>query len=154
MGTSAVEYKGDNMVRFWIAVAASLCLASQVASAITIEFLQGEITPATVGWLSGLSCRNYDHVVHLDIGITWPDATVETSGYERLIFSASSAEYLFPKGTYMYLHGSYIVKGYFIARAGGMHQGIISDAFEKIDDAQVMLAPNVVEKKAKSSACR
>ena len=126
------------------------------ASALVIEFLQADIDPSTVKWLNGLSCRNYDHIVHLDLSVSWPasDADVETTDDERLIFWNKSAEYLFPKGSFFLLHGSYIIKGYFIARSGGMHQGIISNAFEKIDDAQVMLSQNVTERKIRSAACR
>jgi hypothetical protein len=138
-------------------LAAVLSLASvPPASALVVKFLQAEIDPSTVGWLSGLSCRNYDHIVHLDLSISWPssDLEVEKSDYERLVFWNKTAEYLFPKGSYSFLHGSYVVKGYFIARSGGMHQGAVSNAFDKIDDAQVMLSPNVTERKTRRTACR
>jgi hypothetical protein len=107
-----------------------------------------------IGNLGGLACRNYDHVVHIDISVNWPSdkLTVETTDYKRLIFWNDNAEYLFPNGTYFFLHGDYVIDGYFIPRRGGMHQGVISIPFEKIDDAQVLLNPNVSEK-AKGSAC-
>jgi hypothetical protein len=97
--------------RIWLA-AALLLFAAHTSGAVVIEFLQGEITPATVSWLSGLSCRNYDHIVHLDLSISWPDKDleVEKADFERLVFWNKDAEYLFPKDTYQYLHGSYIVK--------------------------------------------
>jgi hypothetical protein len=122
---------------------------------INIEFLQAEIDPSNVQWLSGLACRNYDRIVHVDLSISWPDkdTDAETAGFERLVFWNSEAEFLFPKGTYFFLHGSWIVKGYFIVRSGGVHQGIVSDAFEKIDDATVMLNPNVQENQIKSANC-
>ncbi len=128
---------------------------SKSAKTIKIELLQGKIDPQTVGALSGISCRNEDHIVHLDISVDWLGGSMETesSGYERLIFWNKKEEYLFPKGSYFYLHGSYIIKGYFIARSGGMHQGIISNAFEKVDDATIMLNPNVEEIKVTSSHC-
>jgi hypothetical protein len=122
---------------------------------INVEFLQAEIEPATSGSLAGLACRNYDKIVHLDVSVEWPTGTidVEKTGYERLVFSTDDAEFLFPKGSYDYQHGIWIIKGYFIARNGGFHQGIVSDAFEKVDDAKVMLNPNVVETKAQGSKC-
>ena len=132
-------------------------LTATPAKAIVIEFLQASIDPEHVGWLSGLSCRNYDHIVHLDSSVNWPDdslESVEKGDSQGLIFWDKSAEYGFPKDTYFILHGSYIIKGYFIARSGGMHQGIISNAFEKVNDVQVMLAPNVVEKRVKSARCK
>jgi hypothetical protein len=133
-----------------------LLFAATRANAVTVEFLQTSIDPESVGFLSGLACRNYDHIVHLDLSVSWPDkaVSVETMGYERLVFWSKTDEYLFPKNTYFFLHGSYIIKGYFIARAGGTHQGVTSNAFEKIDDAQVMLSPNVVERKTMDVACK
>ncbi|HXP75847.1 MAG TPA: hypothetical protein VN823_17015 [Stellaceae bacterium] len=133
-----------------------LCAAAAPAKTVTIEFLQGPITPKTIGDLAGLACRNYDHIVHLDISVNWPakNSDVETSDFQRLIFWDSKAEYLFPKDTYQYLHGDYVIKGYFIARNGGFHQGITSRAFEKVDDATVMLSPTVTEKKAGGKGCK
>ncbi len=129
------------------------------AKTIRVEYLAATITPRNLGLLFGLSCRNYDHVVHLNLSIDaidWPsDAIeVESTGYKRLIFWNKAAEYLFPDGTYTYLHGSYVVDGYFIARSGGVHQGVISNAFEKIDDLSVLLNPAVEEVPVASSKCR
>jgi hypothetical protein len=78
---------------------------------------------------------------------------VEQSGYKRLVFWDARDEYLFPDGSFFFLHGSYIIKGYFIARTGGEHQGVISNAFEKINDAQVMLTPGLSEISVKSGSC-
>ena len=123
--------------------------------AITVEFLQAAIDPSHAGWLSGLACRNLDHIVHLDIKVDWPEQSldVETSGNRRLVFWNDANEFLFPEGSFYFLHGSYIVKGYFIARSGGVHQGIVSNAFEKVSDAQVMLSPGLVENKITSDRC-
>jgi len=133
-----------------------LCAATAPAKTVVIEFLQGPIPPKNIGDLAGLACRNYDHIVHLDISVNWPgkDSDVETTDYQRLIFWNSRAEYLFPKDTYQYLHGEYVIKGYFIARNGGFHQGATSRAFEKVDDATVMLSPTVTERKAGGKSCK
>jgi hypothetical protein len=144
----------------WTRAAACLGLmllcAAAPAKTVTIEFLQGPITPKNIGALAGLACRNYDRIVHLDIGVNWPAKTsdVEQADDRRLIFWDSKAEYLFPKDTYAYLHGDYVIKGYFIARNGGFHQGITSRAFEKVDDATVMLSPAVTERKAGGRGCK
>lgn len=129
---------------------------AKTAKTIKIEFLQSKIDPGTVGALSGLSCRNEDRIVHLDISIDWPSDSIEAedSGYKRLVFWDKANEYLFPEGSYFYLHGLYIVKGYFMARSGGVHQGIVSNSFQKIDDATVMLNPNIKEIKVSSSRCK
>jgi hypothetical protein len=140
-----------------VVIAALLVLSTLPASAkpVSIEFLNGPLDPRTIGRLSGLACRNYDKIVHVDIAVDWPAATAdaEKSGFERLVFWTDDAEYLFPKGSYFFLHGDWIVKGYFIVRSGGVHQGMVSNAFEKVDDAAVMLNPNVVETKARGSNC-
>jgi predicted aspartyl protease len=122
---------------------------------IRVAFLDTEITPQTVPMLAGLSCQNYDHIVRLRLAVRWPSDSleVETTGYKRLVFWNREQEFLFPDGTYNYQHGSYIINGYFIARSGGIHQGVISSAFEKIDDAQVLLNPAVQEVQVNSSAC-
>lgn len=133
-----------------------LSAAAPPAKTIVIEFLQGRIAPKNIGDLAGLACRNYDHIVHLDISVNWPakDADVDTSGDQQLIFWNSKAEYLFPKDSYQYLHGEYVIKGYFIARNGGIHQGATSRAFERVDDATVMLSPTVTERKAGGKGCK
>lgn len=133
-----------------------LSAAAPPAKTVVIEFLQGRIVPKNIGDLAGLACRNYDHIVHLDISVNWPakDADVDTSGDQQLIFWNSKAEYLFPKDSYQYLHEEYVIKGYFIARNGGIHQGATSRAFERVDDATVMLSPTVTERKAGGKGCK
>ncbi len=133
-----------------------LCATGALAKTTTIEFLQGPISPKNVSSLAGLACRNYDHIVHLDISVNWPAKTseAEQSDDQRLIFWNSTAEYLFPKGSYDFLHGDYVIKGYFIVRDGGFHQGSSSRAFEKVDDATVMLSPTVNERKAGGRGCK
>ena len=132
-----------------------LSLAPASAKTIRIEYLGGNIGQANVENLGGLACRNYDKIVHLKISIDWPADALdqEVTDDKRLVFWDDTAEYLFPDGSYSYLHGSYLVNGYFIPRSGGMHQGIISIAFEKIDDAQVLLNPAVEEVEAKGPDC-
>jgi len=132
----------------------SFCLAKT----IKIEFLQGTIDPQKVGALYGLSCRNEDHIVHLDISVDWPknsmnSVTLQETSYKQLVFWDKNAEYVFPIGSYYWLHDWYIIKGYFIVRCGGAHQAIISYAFEKIDDTTILLNPSVEEIKVTSSDC-
>jgi hypothetical protein len=136
--------------------AVTLLAGTNASRAITVEFLQTAIDPRNAGLLSGLACRNLDHIVHLDLRVTWPDKAlgVENDGYRRLVFWNDSDEFLFPKGSYVLEHGSYIIKGYFIARAGGIHQGIASNYFEKIDDARVKRTPGLVETRTGSSGCK
>jgi hypothetical protein len=135
---------------------ATILVPPGMAKDINIEFLQGAIGPQTIGSLAGIACRNYCKIVHLDIGVNWPADTTsaEQTGYERLVFRNDNAEFLFPKGSYDWQHGAWIIQGYFIARSGGMHQGVVSSAFEKVKDAKVLLNPHVVETKADSSNCR
>ncbi len=137
-------------------VGATAGRATTVEFVTTAEFLQAAISPQNAGLLSGLACRNLDRIVHLDLRVTWPEQAlgVENDGYRRLVFWNDSDEFLFPKGTYLPLHGGYSVKGYFIPRAGGIHQGIASNYFEKIGDARVKREPELVEKKAASRACK
>ena len=136
--------------------AVALLVATKTGRAVTVEFLQAAIDPRNAGLLSGLACRNLDHVVHLDLSVTWPEKAlgVEHDGYRRLVFWNDTDEFLFPKGSYSLRHGSYIVKGYFIPRAGGIHQGVASNYFEKISDARMKSKPGLAEKKAASSECK
>src|SRR5690348_1381147 len=95
-------------------------IAPLAAKTINIEFLQGSITPKNSDKLGGLACRNYDHIVRLKIYVTWPaSAKSEGSNDRRLVFWDNSAEFLFPSGSYVWLHGDYVINGYFIPRTGG-----------------------------------
>jgi hypothetical protein len=131
------------------------------ARSIDLEFLQGEVSPQTEDALAGLACRNFDRIVHIDILLNWPEEATEVERFdnERLVFWTKpndygfGTEYLFPRGSYAFALGRYRVKGYFIVRAGGIHQGISSVAFEKIDDAAVLLNPAVQETKITSPRC-
>jgi hypothetical protein len=134
----------------------AILMGTAPGSAITVEFLQASIDPSRAGWLSGLACRNFDHVVHVDITVDWPERSlaVETAGYQRLIFWNETNEFLFPKDSFFLLRGSYVIKDYFVARSGGVHQGIASSAFEKVDDARAMLGSGLVENKMTSDRCK
>jgi hypothetical protein len=89
----------DVWTRAGVCLALMLSCAAAPAKTVTIEFLQGPITPKNIGALAGLACRNYDHIVHLDISVNWPakSSDVEQTDDQRLIFWDSRAEYLFPK---------------------------------------------------------
>lgn len=122
---------------------------------LEIELLQGDVNQKNVANLGGMACRSYDRIVHLQISVDWPvDARdEEKTDYKRLVFWNDNAEYLFPSGSYFWLHGKYEINGYFIPRRGGQHQGgIFSIAFDKIDDAQVLLNPAVHETRAAGGA--
>lgn len=123
------------------------------AAPILIESLESPITPETVGCLYSLGTRNFDRIVQVNIALDWPeeDMNIEQTGSQRLVFWNEEAEYLFPKDSYHYQHGSYLVKGYFIVRSGGIHQGVSSIAFmEKVKDSDILLNPNVKVVPAKS----
>jgi hypothetical protein len=145
------------LLRYAISAAMFLVLSGNFGNAqpINVEFLQAKIAPVNGRWLSGLACRNLDRIVHVDLSINWPrDKTAaETTDLKRLVFWNKEAEFLFPDGTYSLVHGSWAVKGYFIVRSGGTHQGMVSYAFEKIDDAAVSLNQNRQETKVKSARC-
>jgi hypothetical protein len=131
---------------------AALLLATVPSNAITVEFLQASIRPGDSSFLSGLACRNIDHIVHLDISVDWQqDKTSVEQG--SLVFWAGEDEFDFPQGSYFFLHGSYIIKGYFIVRSGGTHQGVTASSFERVNDAQVMLSPGLTENKMTSGRC-
>ena len=127
-------------------------IAAAKAKDILIEFLQSRIDSGNISFLEGLACRNYDKLVHIDVGLNWPAGMSSSEG--RMIFSDETAEYLFPQANVNYLHGEYIIKGYFIVRSGGTHQGVSSIAFEKVSDAIILTNPSVRERKVRSSKCR
>ncbi len=144
-------------LRYAISAAMFLALSGNVGEAqpINVEFLQAKIAPVNGQWLAGLACRNLDRIVHVDLSINWPrDKTAaETKDLKRLVFWNKEAEFLFPDGTYALVHGKWAVKGYFIIRSGGTHEGMMSYAFEKIDHATVSLNRNRQETKVKSARC-
>jgi hypothetical protein len=63
-----------------------LSLVPAAARTIEVEFLQGTIDQKDIENLDGLACRNYDHVVHIDISVDWPTdkRDEETADYKRL----------------------------------------------------------------------
>jgi len=155
MNVLRITQPGDNFMKTFksilLAAAAFFPICSASARPVTVEVLTNQITLATAISLSELACRNMDKIVHLDLSIDWPSDKISPNGNGvRLVFSNDHTEFLFPKGSFTYLYGVYIVKGYFIARSGGTHKGVSSDAFEKINDAAVMLNPNVKEVPARS----
>ncbi len=123
------------------------------AKKINIELLRGSVTDKTVKYLGGLACRNQDKIVHLKINVDIENAHAENEDYERLIFSDDHYEYLFPKGSYFWLHGGWEIDGYFVIKSGGVHQGISSAYFDQIKAETVLLNPNVSEKEVKKSSC-
>jgi hypothetical protein len=124
-------------------------------NANTVEFLQSPIDQSNANWLAGLACRNLDHIVHLDISVDWPLDSMdeEMTGDRRLVLWNDTDEFLFPKGSYYMFHGRYIIKGYFIPRSGGPHQHVVSNAFDKVDDEQVILRLAPVENKMANDKC-
>ncbi len=143
----------------WKAVAlatVALLAGASASAAANVALLHAAISPQNAGLLSGLACRNLDHIVRLDLTVTWPEKSlsVEHDGYRRLVFWNDTDEFLFPKGTYIPQQGRYIVKGYFVPRAGGIHQGIASNYFEKINDARVKGKADRAENKAENGGCK
>lgn len=120
-----------------------------------IESLTATITPANAVQLRALACRNFKHVVHVDITVDWPEdkSDVETGNYGRLIFWDDKAEYLFPEGSYHGDHGRYKISGWFKAVDGGMHAGMISDAFEAPPSGIATPPVNGVDTPTTSTAC-
>lgn len=41
---------------------------------------------------------------------------------------------------FQYLHGNFVIDGFFVVKSGGMHQGTISLYLQKTDEAQVRLS--------------
>lgn len=52
-------------------------------------------------------------------------------------------EMVVPKTSYHWLHGAYVVDGFFIPKNGGMHQGTISFGLEPVSEGQVRANPNL-----------
>jgi hypothetical protein len=119
-----------------------------------IEKLTGPVSTRNTFLLEGLSCRNLDKIVHVNISVDWASDALSQNDAGRFVFWTSESEFLFPQSKVIFLHGSYLVNGYFIARSGGTHQGVTSMAFEKVEDASVMLNPSVKEVPAKRVGCR
>lgn len=141
------------MNKVLLALACLLISINVYAKKINIELLEGPITEKTVKYLGGLACRNFDKVVHLKINVDVKNAYAENEDYERLILSDDNYEYLFTKGSYFWLHGGWVIDGYFIIKSGGVHQGIVSASFQQIKEETVLLNPNVSEKRIKRSSC-
>jgi hypothetical protein len=129
-------------------------LSQSSAKQAGVENLYEEINPQTVADLSGLACRNHDKIVYINVSINW---TGESGGaeesYERLIFWTEDAEFHFPKGSYVYENGTWLVSGYFVVRSGETRSGVIPVVFEIVDDATGMLDSKIVDAKGGGADC-
>lgn len=55
-------------------------------------------------------------------------------------------EVVAPKGEAVWLHGEYVLDGFYVVKSGGMHQGTLSYGLEKTDEGVIRANPNVVVK--------
>ena len=57
-------------------------------------------------------------------------------------------EIVAPKAEASYLHGSWVLDGFYIVKSGGVHQGTVSVGLEKVDEGAVLLSTkyHVVQK--------
>jgi hypothetical protein len=128
-------------------------MSQSSAKQAEVENLYEEINPQTVADLWGLVCRNHDKIVYINVSINW---TAERGGaeesYQRLIFWTEDAEFRFPKGSYVYENGTWLVSGYFVVRSGETRSGVIT-MFEVVDDATGMLDSKIVDAKGGGANC-
>jgi len=77
-----------NSIAYAILVSGVLTCGGAASKDIQIELLRDNVTPANVGNLDGLACRNFDRIVHLKISVDWPC----TGGTHQAVSSVAFAK--------------------------------------------------------------
>jgi hypothetical protein len=123
-----------------------------------VQRITGTVTPANAARFAELVGAQEDQIIGLKLDVQpGTDADFKASRYmaepgdELFVISigdgqaeGDGTEVVMPRAEAGYLHGAYVINGFYRVKAGGMHQGIISYGLEKIDPGPVLLNPSVV----------
>jgi hypothetical protein len=59
-------------------------------------------------------------------------------------FADEGIEVVAPKDEVNWLHGSWVIDGFYVVKSGGVHQGIASFGLQKVNEGEVLLSPKYV----------
>ena len=130
----------------------------------TIPKYVGRITPRNVGILLTDVAARRDRIIGLQIQIA-PSGPGDPKGYivdrdDRLFvisadvkttFADDGLEVVAPKDEASFLHGWWILDGFYVVKSGGIHQGAASFGLEKVNEGAVLLSPKYIVRRVSIS---
>ena len=135
------------------AVGALAVLSGPASAAVTIRVLEGELTIKRLKLAANFVFNNRDKIVGLRFNVMHSEPKEGGQLYanigadkELLIYKTGMTGVkgddiqLLIRSGFQYVHGSYVVNGYYIPKFGGMYQGILAYYFEAVSESQVLLS--------------
>ncbi len=130
----------------------------------TIPKYVGQITPRNVGILLNDVAARRDRIIGLQVQIA-PNGAGDPKGYvvdrdDRLFVISADVktaladdglEVVAPKDEASFLHGQWILDGFYVVKSGGIHQGVASFGLEKVDEGAVLLSPKYIVRRVSIS---
>jgi hypothetical protein len=68
------------------------------------------------------------------------------SGSVKNNFAQEGIEIVSPKDEASFLHGSWVLDGFYVVKSGGVHQGVASFGLQKVNEGEVLLSPKFAVK--------
>lgn len=143
-----------------IAVSAVGSPAAEAADCARLTLLRmtGTVTADNAAAFTEFVAKHQDKVIGLQVRIAPGTPTDFTAKHylaevdERLfvVFKRGAdeggIEVVAPKDEAGWLHGEYVLDGFYVVKSGGMHQGTLSYGLEKTDEGIIRTNPNVTVK--------
>lgn len=148
--------------------AALTCLAIPTVAPLTVEAagrprltllrMTGTVTADNAASFTEFVAKHQDKVIGLQVHVTpgtQADFTAkhymaQTDDRLFVIFKRGDnnggIEVVAPKGEAGWLHGDYVLDGFYVVKSGGMHQGTLSYGLEKTDEGAIRANPDVIVK--------
>lgn len=129
----------------FVCLLASIVLGCSSAAAISVDRIEGSVSPSTLPKFADLIANHLDQIVGLKVAVEavdQADMVAHANGQFAVWVPGGDFEIVASRG-FSYQHGAYVFDGYFLVKSGGMHQGVLSYGLEQVDEAQVLLTPDI-----------
>jgi hypothetical protein len=128
-----------------VSLAACAAVPAAAAGADPILKVGGIVSRANFGGLISFMLNSVDNIVGLQLFVPANDAFdkgVVTTDSDRMlsIFNRGSDVEIAVSSGYTYRGGDFVLDGFFLAKYGGMHQGIHSVGLSATDESAVLLS--------------
>jgi hypothetical protein len=136
--------------RGFLGLTIACMLAADVASAgqAKVYLVNGPITTSNYKGFEQFLFNSMDTIIGLKVdfsanenaseGEVFADAT--DNQFVAYLIGANRESEIVATENFQYLHGNFVVDGFFVVKSGGMHQGVVSLYLQKTDEAQVRLS--------------
>ena len=121
----------------------------------TIYKYVGTVNSANANYFMSRVADNVDKIIGIQIAVDRGDSDVPGGGDSSYLvyqdqksgqFSASKTdadgggiELVVPAIEANFQHGDYVIDGFYMVKAGGVHQGVASFGLEKVDESEILL---------------